>query len=90
MRAHVVLSEELLKEVDRIAGKRKRSRFVEAAVREKLSREALSAALEESVGVLDLGEYPDWSTPKKSSDWVRAGRKEDEKRLARKLRHAAN
>lgn len=85
-RAHIALPEELLEAVDRVAGKRKRSRFVEAAIREKLSREALSAALKESAGSIDLSSYPEWKNPEGVSAWVRSGRREDEVRLARKLR----
>lgn len=85
-RAHIVLPEDLLAEVDRVAGKRKRSRFVEAAVREKLSREALSIALRESAGVIDLTSYPEWKSPEKISAWVRAIRREDVGRLSRKLK----
>ena len=84
-RAHVVLPEDLLEAVDRVAGKRKRSRFVEAAIREKLSREALSAALRESAGAIDLSSYPEWQNPEGVSAWVRSGRKEDDARIARKL-----
>jgi len=62
-RTHVVLPEDLVNEVDRIAGKRKRSEFVEAALREKLSREALAAASAETAGVLNPADYPKWQTP---------------------------
>jgi predicted transcriptional regulator len=75
VRAHVVLPEDLLERVDRAAGKRRRSRFVEEAVREKLDREAQAAALEAGAGVLDRGEYPEWSSPERTSSWV-AGRRE--------------
>ncbi len=88
-RAHVFLPDDLVAEVDRIAGKRKRSRFVEAAIREKLARETLSTALRESVGVIDLADYPEWATPEKVSDWVRRSRRQDEERLRRKLRRQA-
>lgn len=77
-RAHVVLPEELIEEIDRLAGKRKRSQFIEAAVREKLTRERQSAALRESAGVLDPNDYPDWSTPEKVSTWVRKSRQQDD------------
>jgi predicted transcriptional regulator len=80
------LPEELLEAVDRVAGKRRRSRFVEAAIREKLSREALAIALREAAGVLRPADYPEWETPEKVSAWVRAGRRADDERLARKLR----
>jgi hypothetical protein len=85
MRAHVVLPEELVEEIDRVAGKRKRSHFLEAAVREKLAREALSVALREAAGSLDPADYPQWVTPQASSEWVRNSRREDNARLERKL-----
>ncbi|MCL4534764.1 MAG: ribbon-helix-helix domain-containing protein [Bacteroidetes bacterium] len=84
-RAHIFLPEELVKEVDRVAGKRKRSRFVELAIRERLAREALSMALKESAGVLSPADYPEWETPEKTSNWVRSMRQEDDKHLERKL-----
>ena len=90
MRTHIVLPEDLLSEVDRLAGKRRRSRFVEAAVREKLRREALSLALEDSAGVLSAADYPEWVTPEKASAWVRSSRRADNERLVRKLRRPAN
>ena len=86
VRTHIVVPEDLVQEVDRVAGKRKRSHFVEAAIREKLARQALGAALAATVGVLDPAEYPEWGTPEKVSAWVKAGRQEDNARLARKLR----
>src|SRR5262245_4757312 len=85
MRAHIVVPEELLSEVDSVAGKRKRSRFVEEAIREKLSRTKLSTALNLSAGAFANSDYPEWETPEKVSEWVREGRKADNERLARKL-----
>lgn len=83
-RAHVVLPEDLLKEVDRVAGKRKRSRFIEEAVRDRLSREALRLALEKTAGILRAEDYPEWSTPEQISAWVHDLRQADNERLARK------
>ncbi len=85
-RAHIILPEDLIAAVDRVAGKRKRSRFVESAIREKLARETLSTALLESAGAIDLKSYPEWETPEKASEWVRALRKEDNVHLSRKVR----
>ncbi|MCL4531781.1 MAG: CopG family transcriptional regulator [Actinobacteria bacterium] len=84
-RAHLVLPEELLEAVDRVAGKRKRSRFVEEAVREKVAREELAEAMRECAGILDLADYPEWKTPEGVSEWVRTLREGDNRRLARKL-----
>jgi predicted transcriptional regulator len=85
VRAHVVLPEELLAEVDRLAGKRKRSRFVEEAVREKLTLERQRKALRESAGILNAADYPEWQTPEMISEWVRNLRQLDNERLERKL-----
>jgi metal-responsive CopG/Arc/MetJ family transcriptional regulator len=84
-RAHVVLPEDLIEKVDRIAGKRKRSHFVEEAIREKLARERLATAMRESAGSINLADYPEWSTPEKVSEWVRSRRREDDLRLSEKL-----
>ena len=84
-RAHVVLPEELIEKVDKVAGKRKRSRFVEEAIQEKLSREALREALIKTAGILKTGDNPEWSTPEKTSAWVRKIRQLDNERLAQKL-----
>lgn len=86
VRTHIVVPEELIQEVDRVAGKRRRSRFVEEAIREKLSRQTLGAALASTAGVLNPADYSEWASPEKVSAWVKAGRREDDARLARKVR----
>ncbi len=86
LRTHIVISEELICEVDRVAGKRKRSRFVEEAIREKLARASLSTALDQTAGILSPAQYPEWNTPEQVSAWVHEGRQEDQARLAHKLR----
>lgn len=84
-RAHIVLPEDLIAEVDEVAGKRKRSRFVEEAIRDKLRREKLRVALKTTAGILNPADYPEWSTPERTSEWVRNSRRLDDERLARKL-----
>ncbi len=90
VRTHIVVPEALIHEVDRLAGKRKRSRFVEEAIREKLARVTLSDALASSAGVLSADDYPEWRTSEEASAWVKAGRQEDDARLERKLRALGN
>jgi predicted transcriptional regulator len=85
IRTHIVVPEDLVREVDRVAGKRRRSRFVEEAIREKLARHVLTTALAQSAGALSPADYPEWDTPEKVSAWVKAGRQEDVARLARRL-----
>jgi metal-responsive CopG/Arc/MetJ family transcriptional regulator len=85
MRAHVVLPEEMIEEIDRVAGKRGRSKFIEEAVHEKLAlkrqREAIAKA---RAGAFRIAN-PDWSTPQKVSEWVHEGRRREAEELDRKI-----
>ena len=81
MRMHVILPEDLVKAVDDLAGKGKRSRFVEEAVREKLRKEALLSALEETAGMLSADDHPEWATPEKVAAWVRETRQQSDRWL---------
>ena len=83
MRMHVILPEDLVKAVDALAGKGKRSRFVEDAVREKLRVEGLLSALKNSAGALSGEDYPHWDTPEQVASWVRELRRESDQRLER-------
>jgi metal-responsive CopG/Arc/MetJ family transcriptional regulator len=84
MRTHVVLPRELIEEIDRIVGPRKRSRFIADAVRQKLLSERQREALRLAAGSLDVSKHPHWDTPEKTSAWVRASRQEDDARLSDK------
>ncbi len=81
VRTHVILPKDLVDEVDRLVGQRKRSDFVADALREKLAHERQGIALREAAGALDPADYPQWSTPEKISAWVREQRAEDSRRL---------
>ena len=84
MRAHVVLAEDLIRDVDAVVGKGKRSRFIEEAVREKLRQEKLLSALAETAGILSADDYPEWETPEKVASWVRELRQQRDRRLERR------
>ena len=81
MRMHVVLPEDLVKAVDALAGKGKRSRFIEDAVREKLRKEDLLSALAETAGMLSADDHPEWATPEKVAAWVRETRQQSDRWL---------
>ena len=85
MRTHVALPEDLLSDVDELAGPRGRSKFIEDAVRVKVQREKLGRALEKYAGFLDPADHPEWSTPEAISQWVRDLRKVDNDRLEEHL-----
>ncbi len=84
MRTHVILPVDLVEEVDRTVGARRRSHFVEEAIRSHLRREKMATALRETAGSLK-GDYPGWETPEKVSEWVAKSRREDDAALERKL-----
>ena len=83
MRTHVVLTEELVRAIDALVGRGKRSRFIEEAVRERLRREATVCALEETAGVLSVEAHPEWATQEGVATWVRESRKLDDTRQER-------
>ncbi len=76
-RAHVVMPVELIEEIDAQVGPRKRSRFVQEAVEEKLRRQRLQTSLAEMAGSLADVDTPGWETPEAAVEWVRALRRGD-------------
>jgi polysaccharide deacetylase 2 family uncharacterized protein YibQ len=76
MRTHVVLPDELVEEIDRLVGPRKRSRFIEKAVREQVRREG-GSAVAAAAGILAGKGHPHWETPEKISAWLEELRKVD-------------
>jgi hypothetical protein len=84
MRAHIVVPAELVEEVDALAGHRRRSAFIEDAIREKLQRERQRASTEAAAGSL-RGLRPEWSG-EDSTAWVRRSRALDSERLERLLK----
>lgn len=81
-RAHVVLPDELVKEVDERVGQRRRSRFIREAVEEKLSRRRPRTAPAEMEGAQAGAEIPGWQTPKSGARWMRTSRRDGESRSA--------
>jgi metal-responsive CopG/Arc/MetJ family transcriptional regulator len=83
MRTHLILPEDLVKSVGALAGKGKRSQFIEEAIREKLRIDNLLAALEATAGAFSASDHPHWDTPEKVAAWVRESRRQDDKRIDR-------
>ncbi|MEP7360690.1 MAG: hypothetical protein ABI744_03835 [Chloroflexota bacterium] len=73
-RTNLTLPEELLREVDELAGPRGRSQFVAEAVTWKVKRERLRRALDATRGAL-VG-TPSYMTPEESYRWIRSMREE--------------
>jgi metal-responsive CopG/Arc/MetJ family transcriptional regulator len=75
-RTNVTLPEELLREVDELAGPRGRSQFVADAVTWKVKRERLRRAIDETFAAA-VGK-PGHMTPEESYRWIRSMREEDD------------
>jgi metal-responsive CopG/Arc/MetJ family transcriptional regulator len=76
VRTNLMLPDDLVAEVDRLAGPRNRSRFVEDAIRERVRRAQLREAVEQTAGALRAEDYPHWATSDDVVGWVRASRAE--------------
>lgn len=77
VRTNLLLPEDLVEELDRVAGPRNRSKFVAEAIRYRLKRERLREAWEKSFGVLKAEDYPHWATSEMVVEWVRQLRAEE-------------
>jgi hypothetical protein len=75
-RAHVVVPEKLIEEVDALVGKRRRSAFFVEAVEDRLKRERRAAAFEKFAGSIPDGASPEWDTVEGIKAWVRSMREE--------------
>ena len=71
MRTHVILPDELIKEIDEKVGRRNRSRYIADVVAERIRRDKLVETIRRGAGILSDEDYPEWSTPEKVAAWVR-------------------
>jgi len=78
-RTHVVMSDEVLEAIDEVAGKRGRSRFLEAAAKASLERVELERAIHDSFGIARGRGYEHWRDRKATEEWVRSVRRTDER-----------
>lgn len=74
-RTRVVVSDEVLGEIDRRVGARGRSRFLEEAAREKLARLELEEALQATRGIVRGKGYGHRRDRDSTAAWVREGRR---------------
>ena len=86
MRVHVVISDEVMRDVDRIVGPRERSEYIESAIREKLQREKQGWAIEYGAGLFERAKTPYGPMNEDSAAWVRRQREVDRRRSDEKVR----
>lgn len=84
-KVHIVIPEDLLEEIDRLVGKRKRSLFFVRAASEELRKLKLKTALEKAAGAWKDEEHPDIAE-RGTHGWVRELREEAERRAERMRR----
>jgi Arc/MetJ family transcription regulator len=77
MRMHIELDDDLVAQVDRLAGPRGRSGFVRAAVERAVRQEVRWSSIEAAAGSID-DEGHDWDTD--PAEWVREQRRADARR----------
>ncbi len=80
-RAHVVLAQELITEIDRLVGKRHRSEFLVEAASRELHRQRQLRALDRAAGAWKDADHK--NLRRGSALYVRGLRKENDRRLAR-------
>ena len=78
-RAHVVVEESILKEIDRLVGKKKRSCFISDAAKIELQRLNQLDVLKKLKGSWKDKDHPDMQGKDGTYKWVRKLREENEK-----------
>ncbi len=78
-RTHVVLSDQLVKDIDRLVGTRQRSSFLTEAAEKELMRRRQMEALKVAAGAWKDKDHPELKQG--SAKWVRKLRQESERRF---------
>lgn len=84
-RAHVIIEKDILREIDRLVGKKKRGSFISEAAKKELQRLNQLSLLKKLKGTWKDEDHSDMQEEGSSEAWVRKLRQEDEKALRRKL-----
>ena len=77
-----MIPQDVLEEVDQIAGKRRRSLFIAEATREKLQRERFLKTLEETQGAWSDKNHPDLKTARDMERFISDKRQSYRKRVS--------
>jgi hypothetical protein len=84
-KAHVIVEESLLKEIDRLVGKKKRSSFIADTAKKELQRLNQLSLLKKLKGSWKDEDHPEMKGKEGTYRWVRKIRQEDEKILRGKI-----
>jgi len=80
MRSHITIDEEIVQQVDEIAGKRGRSAFIRDAVVKEAERRRKTQSFWSAVG--SVPDFAPWMT----AEWISAQRRRQDEAVERKLR----
>jgi hypothetical protein len=83
VKTHLAIPEDILAEVDQVAGKRRRSLFIAEATREKLERERFLKVLEATGGAWSDKKHPELKAARDVETYVREKRQQYRKRQKR-------
>lgn len=74
-RAHIVLPDELIEEIDEMVGKRKRSEYIADLIERDLRQKRKLELFNQMAGALKDVDVPGWETSESIVEWVRAQRR---------------
>ena len=83
---HVILSEDTAEEIMRLVGKRRFSRFIDAAARERLERIKFLQATRAAAGAWKRKKHPELKGKDGATRWVEKLRSLDNKRIEELLK----
>jgi hypothetical protein len=84
-RTHVIMEEDIVKEIDRLVGKKKRSNFIATAARKELKRLKQLSVIRQFKGAWKDADHADMAGKEGTDKWVRKLRNEDERILRKKV-----
>ena len=84
-RTHIVLPEDLVGEIDKVAGSRGRSAFLVDLARREIKRRRLLAIFEQEEPIWKDEDHPELAAG--ADEWLRQMRRESEARLRNSERH---
>jgi hypothetical protein len=70
VRTHFIAPKNLIEEVDKLVGPRRRTDFLIEATTEKLKREKTLHVVREAAKLPPVDDVPEWKTPEAVSKWV--------------------
>jgi hypothetical protein len=84
-RTHVIIEEDVVREIDRLVGKKKRSSFIATATKKELKRLRQLSVIRKFKEAWKGEDHSEMAGKEGTDRWVRKLRNEDEKILRKKL-----